>query len=86
MALRSDPRRLWDDENMQKATAAVEQGGASIHHAAEKYGTCSTLPIQATYHTFHTSYTAYLPMSEPTMCPGKFNLNYRLGSRIMCVL
>ena len=47
---------------MQKVTAAVEQGGASIRHAAEKYGIRSTLPIQATYHTFHTSYTAYLPL------------------------
>ena len=36
-----------DDESMQKATAAVEQGGASIRHAAEKYGIPirSTLPI-----------------------------------------
>ena len=30
--------RLWGDESMQKAIAAVEQGGASICHAAEKYG------------------------------------------------
>ena len=32
----SDPCRLWDEENiMQKATAAVDQGGASICHAAD---------------------------------------------------
>ena len=37
---------------MQKAIAAVEQGGASIRHAAEKYGIPrSTLSIQPTYHS-----------------------------------
>ena len=61
LRLRSDQRRLWNDENMQKLTAALEQGGASIRRAGEKHGRPrSTLPIQATYHTFHTSYTGYL--------------------------
>ena len=52
--------RLWGDESMQKAIAAVEQGGASICHAAEKVW----------YTTFHTFYTAYLPLAI-----GMFRLN-----------
>ena len=64
MTLRSDPRKLWDDESMQKAIAAVEQGGASIRHAAEKYGIPrSRLSIEFTYHMFHTFYTGYLPLA-----------------------
>ena len=27
--------RLWGDESMQKTIDAVEQGGASIHHAVD---------------------------------------------------
>ena len=54
MLLRFDPRRLWDDKNLQKATTAVEQGGASIRHAEEKYGIRSILPLQAIT-TCHTS-------------------------------
>ena len=52
-----------------KATAAVEQGGASICHAAEKYVKLIphyTLPTQANYYTIHTSYTAHLPLDSPT--------------------
>ena len=64
MPLRFDPRKLWDDESMQKAIAAVEQGGAIIRHAAEKYGIPrSTLPIEFTYYMFHTLYTGYLPLA-----------------------
>ena len=49
---------------MQKAIAAVEQGGASIRHAAEKYGIPrSRLSIEFTYHMFHTFYTGYLPLA-----------------------
>ena len=57
LRLRSDQRRLWNDESMQKLTAAVEQGGASIRRAGEKHGRPhSTLPIQATYYTFHAHF------------------------------
>ena len=64
MPLRSDPHKLWGDESVQKAIAAVEQGGASIHHAAEKYGIPrSRLSIEFTYHLFHTFYTGYLPLA-----------------------
>ena len=38
-------------------------------HAAEKYGiprSMHTSNIQATYHTLHTSYTAYLPLATST--------------------
>ena len=38
LPLRSGPCKLWDDESMQKAIAAVEQGTDSIRRAAEKYG------------------------------------------------
>ena len=38
LLLRSGPRKLWDNESMQKAIAAAEQGNDSIHRAAEKYG------------------------------------------------
>ena len=36
--LRSGPRRLWTNEAMQKAVAAVEDGGESIRLVSEKYG------------------------------------------------
>jgi len=35
---RSGPRKLWSDENMQRAVAAVEKQGESLRHASEKYG------------------------------------------------
>ena len=42
--LRLGPRKLWDDESMQRDITAVEQGGDSIRRAAEKHGIpCSTL-------------------------------------------
>ena len=47
-----------DDLSMQKATAAVGQGGASIFHAAEKYG----IPI-------HSSLPIYrLLITHSTLC------------------
>ena len=66
MLLRFDPRRLWDDKNLQKATTAVEQGGASIHHAEEKYGIRSTLPLQATYHVSHFVYSLLTTIATGT--------------------
>lgn len=65
LRLRSDQRRLWNDESMQKLTAAVEQGGANIRRAGEKHGRPRST-LQATYHTFHTSYTVYLPLATGT--------------------
>ena len=35
---RSGPRKLWDDESMQRAVTAVEKQGESLRHASEKYG------------------------------------------------
>ena len=34
----SGPRKLWSDESLQKAVAAVEKGEDSIRRAADKYG------------------------------------------------
>ena len=31
---RSGPRKLWSDENMQRAVAAVEKQGESLRHAS----------------------------------------------------
>ena len=36
--LRSGPCRVWDNESKQKATAAAEQGGENICHAAKQCG------------------------------------------------
>ena len=39
LPLRSGLRRLWDGNHMQKVHAtAIEKGGDSIQHAAQKYG------------------------------------------------
>ena len=35
---RSGPRKLWDDESMQRAVTAVEKQGESLRHASGKYG------------------------------------------------
>ena len=36
--IRSGPRKLWSDESLQKAVAAVEKEEDSIRRAADKYG------------------------------------------------
>ena len=36
--IRSGPCKLWSDESLQKAVAAVEKGEDSIRHAANEYG------------------------------------------------